>query len=216
MGRVGCAAVLALFVAACAPTAQERVHEFNEAGARLFQNGEYDHARAEFEAALMLQPNDAALLYNIGQCYERLGQTRQAEQVYRESLQQDANRADCRHALTALMVNGGRFAEARAMVQDWLDSAPKCSAAYVEDGWLYHKDGDPIKALKRYQQAIEFDPYHNRALVEMGAIYEELNYPERALLLYQTALDHNERDAALVQRVKLLRSRGTGHPHPDS
>jgi Tfp pilus assembly protein PilF len=216
MGRVGCAAVLSLFVAACAPTAQERVHEFNEAGARLFQNGEYDRARAEFEAALMLHPEDASLLYNIGQCYERLGQTRQAEQVYQESLRLDTNRADCRHALTTLMVNSGRFAEARAMVQDWLGREPKCAAAYVEDGWLYHKDGDPIKALKRYQQAIELDAHNNRALVEMGAIYEELRYPERALLLYQTALDHNERDAALVQRVKLMRSRGVGHPHPDS
>jgi tetratricopeptide (TPR) repeat protein len=102
------------------------------------------------------------------------------------------------------------------MVQDWLRREPKRSDAYAEDGWLYKQDGDPIKALKRYQQAIDLDAHNTRALIEMGQIYEERGYPDRALLLYETVLDYNPGQPNVVRRVNLLRARGVGRPRPDS
>jgi tetratricopeptide (TPR) repeat protein len=216
MGRVGSVAVLALLVSACAVPVRERVQELNRDGVQLFDKGEYDHAREEFQAALHLQPLNATLLYNLGQCYDRLGQTSQAEQIYHECLQSDPNYADCRHALTAMLVNNGRVAEARSMVRDWLRNAPNLAAAYAEDGWLYQLDGDPIAALKRYQQAIDRDPRDVHALIEMASIYEELNYPSRALLLYQIALDYNPQQPDIVKRVNLLKARGVKLPHPES
>lgn len=216
MGRVGSVAVLALLVSACAVPVRERIEELNRDGVKLFDKGEYDHAREEFQAALHLQPLNAALLYNLGQCYDHLGQTGQAEQIYHECLQSDPNHADCRHALTALLVNNNRFREAQSMVRDWLRDAPKLAAAYAEDGWLYQLNRDPISALKRYQQAIDLDPQNIHALIEMASIYEELNYPSRALLLYQTALDYNPKQPDIVKRVNLLRARGVKLPHPES
>src|SRR6516164_98175 len=125
MRRVGSVAVLALFIAACAPTIQERVQEFNEDGARLFEKGEFAHAREEFQAALMLRPTNPDLLYNLGQCSEKLGQNPRAEQEYRECLNNDPNHATCRHALSVLLVNTGRLVEAQQMAQDWLTREPK-------------------------------------------------------------------------------------------
>ncbi|HEY7155566.1 MAG TPA: tetratricopeptide repeat protein, partial [Gemmataceae bacterium] len=142
MARVGSVALLALLVAACAPTSQERVQQYNDAGVRLFHQGEYDHAREEFQAALRWSPNDPSLLYNLGQCYDLLGQADRAEQIYRACLQQDPDQADCRHALDVLLVQRGRIVEAQQMVQDWLSHNPKLAAAYAEDGWLYRQEGD--------------------------------------------------------------------------
>jgi tetratricopeptide (TPR) repeat protein len=217
MGRIGSVAVLALLVSACAPAISERVRQYNDLGVQNFQKGEFDRARADFQAALALQPNSSALLYNLGQCYDHLGQTRQAEQCYRLCLQQQPNDADCRHALNQLLVQTGRLTEARQMVQDWLVREPKLSAAYAEDGWLFQRQGDPISAIKRYQQAIYYDPHNTLALIEMGRIYEEeLNLPSRALKLYLTALDYDPRQPELVKHVNQLRTRGVGPPHPES
>lgn len=217
MGRVGSVSVLALLVSACAPTIAERVHQINDFGVEHFQKGEYDRARADFQAALTLLPNNFTLLYNLGQCYDRLGQVDQAEQIYRRCLQQDANHADCRHALAVLLVQHGRLGEAQDMVQDWLTRQPTLSAAYAEDGWLYQQEGDPIKAIKRYQEAVNYDPHNTRALIAIGRIYEEeLNLPSRALKLYLTALDYDPYQPDLVKRVNRLRSRGVGPPHPES
>jgi tetratricopeptide (TPR) repeat protein len=217
MGRVGSVAVLALLVSACAPMLSERIQQFNDLGVQNYQNGQFDRAREDFQAALALSPNNFSLLYNIAQCYDHLGQLQPAERYYRLCLQQKPNDADCRHALDLLLVQNGRYDEARQSVQDWLTSEPKLSAAYAEDGWLYQRMGDPISAIKRYQQAVYYDPHNTLALIEMGRIYEEeLNLPSRALKLYLTALEYDPRQAELVKRVDQLRSRGVGPPHPES
>lgn len=217
MVRVGLVAALALLVSACAPAISERVQQYNDLGVQHFQRSEYDRARADFQAALALQPNDFTLLYNIGQCCDHLGQSEQAERYYRICLQQRPNDADCRHALNVLLVQNKRFPEAQQMTREWLAQEPKLSAAYAEDGWLYQRQGDPISAIKRYQRAVYYDPHNSLALVEMGQIYEEeLNYPSRALKLYQTALEYDPNQVDLVKRVNRLRTRGVGPPHPES
>jgi tetratricopeptide (TPR) repeat protein len=217
MRRVSSVAVLALLVSACVPAISERVYEYNDLGVQHFQKGEFDRARADFQAALDLLPNNYSLLYNLGQCYDQLGQAQQAERYYRLCLQQQPNDRDCRHALDVLMVQSGRMAEARQMVEEWLASEPKLSAAYAEDGWLWQRQGDPISALKRYQEALNHDPHNALALIEMGRIYEEeLNLPSRALKLYQMALEYEPNQVELVKRVNHLRTRGVGPPHPES
>jgi tetratricopeptide (TPR) repeat protein len=216
MGRVGSVAVLALLVAACAPTIQERVNVYNDLGVQHYQNAEYERAREDFQVALTLLPNNYTLLYNLGQCYDHLGQSDKAEQLYRLCLQQKPNDADCRHALTGLLVQHNRADEARRMVEDWLERAPKCSAAYSEYGWLYQREGNPTKALICYQQSLFHDPRNTQALLEMGRIYDEdMNLPSRALKLYQTALDYNPHQPEVVQCVNRLRARGVGPPHPE-
>jgi tetratricopeptide (TPR) repeat protein len=217
MGRVGSVAVLALLVSACAPTVQERVQQYNDLGLQRYQKGEYERAREDFQAALALSPNNFAPLYNIGQCWDHLGHTDKAEYIYRQCLQLRPNDADCRHALNVLLVQRGRLVEAQRMVQDWLSREPKLSAAYAEDGWLYEQEHDPFKAIRRYQQAVYYDPHNTLALIGMGRIYEEeLNLPSNALKLYQTALDYQPNQPDLVKRVSRLRERGVGPPHPDS
>ncbi len=217
MRRIDSVAVLAFLVSACAPTISERVQQYNDLGVQNFQRGEFDRAREDFQAALVLRPDNFSLLYNLAQCYDHLGQVQQAEHYYRLCLQQQPNDTGCRHALNLLLVQNGRMDEARQMVEDWLIHEPKLSAAYAEDGWLHQRRGDPISALKRYQQALEYDPHNTLALIEMGRIYEEeLNLPSRALKLYQTALDYDPHQVDLVKRVNQLRTRGVGPPHPES
>ncbi len=217
MRRVASVAALSFLISACAPTLQERVSMYNEFGLQHYQKGEYARASDDFQVALALLPNNPALLYNLGECYDRLGQRDRAESLYRACLQHQPNDANCRHALSVLLVENGRFVEAKQMTQDWLAREPKLSAAYFEDGWLYEREGNPVAAVERYQQAVYYDPHNIQALVEMGRVYEEeLNRPSRSLKLYQTALDYNPYQPDLVRRINRLRVRGVGPPHPDS
>lgn len=217
MGRVGSIAVLALLIPACAPTIAERVHEYNDLGVQHFQKGEFDRAQADFQAGLNLVPNNAALLFNLAKCFENLGQSDPAEQYYRLCLRQQPNHVDCRHALNELLLQHGRPTEARQMTEDWLTNEPNLSSAYAEDGWLYQYQDNPIAAIKRYQQAVYYDPHNTRALAGMGQVYEEqLNQPSFALKMFQMALDYDPHQPDLVKRVKRLRAQGVGPPHPES
>jgi Flp pilus assembly protein TadD len=206
---------LALLVAACLPSSQELVTQYNEDGVLLFERGDFDHARQTFEAARQLAPDDPAILYNLGQCHDRLGEAAKAELFYRECLIRSANHAACRHALAVLWVRAGRQPEAERMIEDWLAREPKLSSPYAEDGWLWHLRSDLPRAQSRLQQALQIDPHDQRALTELALIYEEMQRPDRALVLYERILDVNPRQPEIIRQMEQLRAQGAKPPKPE-
>jgi tetratricopeptide (TPR) repeat protein len=213
--RLAALATLLGFCLGCAPAVQERVRDYSQDGLLLYQHGNYAAARDSFQAALELRPGDAALLYDLGQCHDRLGDPAKAELYYNQVLQRSPDHADCRYALCVLMVHQGRTPEAVKMVQDWMTQQPKQAAAYAADGWLWHQASDLPRAQARLQQALELDPHNCRALVELATVYEGMQRPERAVVLYERALDQNPDQPEVRQRLEQLRASGAGRPRPD-
>jgi Flp pilus assembly protein TadD len=210
-----CAVGLAMLLAGCAPAVQDRVREYNREGVLLYERGDFGGAREHFQAALSLQPEDANLIYNLGDCSDRLGDLANAERLYRECLARSPNHPECRHALTSLMVRQGRRAEAVQMVEEWAAREPKLSSPLAEDGWLCHEAGNLPRAQARLQQALELDPHDIRALNELGRVYEELARPERALVIYERSLAVNPRQTDVARRLDTLRARGVTRPKPE-
>jgi tetratricopeptide (TPR) repeat protein len=210
-----CVWLLPLLSVGCLSAQQERLQVYNNDGVYLFQRGDFVGAHDDFQAALALKPNDPALLYNLGQCCDRIGDTKKAENYYGLCLQMAPNHADCRHAYAALMLREGRRDETVNFVEGWLAREPKLAAAYAEDGWLWHQLGDLTKAQGRLSQALSIDPHDLHALIESARLYESMHRPDRAAALYERALDRDPHQAELVSRLNALRSQGIGIPHPD-
>lgn len=85
-------------MAAPAPTQNDDAHAAKakyESGARHFDLSEYQSALADFKDAYRIKP-DPAFLYNIAQCYRRLGQTEDAIAFYQTYLRRapDAKNRD--------------------------------------------------------------------------------------------------------------------------
>jgi tetratricopeptide (TPR) repeat protein len=215
MLRVAIVAGVLLAVSACADTAQERLHEYNQDALVLYQQGSYDHARETFEAALALKPNDAYILYNLGRCHEKLGQVDRAEARYNESLRIAPDHPDCRHALAQLLVSHGRRDEAVRMAEAWLTARPDLAPAYALDGWLWHQFGDLPRAQGRLQQALERDSRNTHALNELALVYEDMHRPDRAAALYERSIDYKPDQPEVKARLASLRKDGAGTPRPD-
>jgi Flp pilus assembly protein TadD len=207
--------ILAGLVGGCTPVAPDRAREYTRDGVALFQKGSYAEARESFEAAVALKPSDPNLLFNLGQCYERLGRTDRAEQLYQQCLAATPQHPECRHALTALLVSTNRRPAAERVIQDWLRAQPELSTPHAEDGWLKAQDGDIVAAQTRFQQALALNPRDNLALVEMARLYEKLQRPDRALELYERALEFQPNQPEVRQRVQQLREQGATAPRPD-
>lgn len=208
-------AAVALGVAGCAAPSDDRAREYASDGVHLYQNGDYRSARESFDAALALRPEDPVLLYDAGQCCERLGDAARAEQLYGKCLEQAPNHVACRHAQTQLLVRQNRRPEAVQMVQGWLAREPKLAAPYAEDAWLWAQAGDLPRAQARLQQAIDLDPHDVRALTELGRLYEQMQRPERALVLYERSLAQDPRKPEVQARVNALLTSGVKRPHPE-
>jgi type IV pilus assembly protein PilF len=204
-----------LVLAGCASEDSERVQNYNRDGLFLFQQSQYAQARESFAAALALKPGDAALLYNVGACYDHLGDSVHAEQYYNACLLRDPNHAECRHALASLLLRLDRRDQATRMVEDWLTREPRRAAAYAEDGWLWLQAGDLPKAQARLQQALELDPHDPRAQIELARLYEKIQRPDRAAALYERVLERNPNQFEVAKRLKELKAQGTSPPVPD-
>jgi tetratricopeptide (TPR) repeat protein len=215
MRPVWAIAGMVLGLAGCSTALEERFLDYNADGVQLFQQGNFGDARESFQAALALKPEDPAVLYNLGECYARLGDGPKAERLYQDCLQRAPNHVPCRHALAVLLVQQKRTAEAGKMIDDWLAHEPKLAAAYAEDGWFWRQAGDLPRAQARLQQALEFNPHDNRALTELAQIYETMQRPERALALYERALEQTPNQPDLINRINVLLAKGAGRPRPD-
>lgn len=215
MARPGWVAGLALLVVGCAQTVQERVREYNQDGVQLYKAGAYGPARESFQAALALQPDDANLLFNIGQCWDRLGQFDKAELSYKQCLRETPDHQECRHALAVLLWQQNRRPETVRLVEDYLAAKPNLAGAYAAHGWLWHQLGDLPRARARLDQALELDPHNNLALTELAQIYETINRADRAVYLYEQALRYHPEQPALLLRLAALKSQGAGRPKPD-
>jgi len=78
MRWAGCALGLAVCLGGCVSPADDRARQYNEDGLALFERGDYNRARDNFQAALAVHPADPGLLYNLGQCYDRQGDATRA------------------------------------------------------------------------------------------------------------------------------------------
>ena len=201
--------------AGCTSSSLERVRDYNDDGLYLYAQGAYAQAAESFEAALALQPNDVALLYNAGQSRDRAGHHDRAERLYAVCLEKAPNHGSCRHALAVLQVREGRQDEAVKMVEDWLAREPNLAAPYAVDGWLWHQVGDLPRAQARLQQALQIDPHDMHALIELALVYEALHRPERALVLYERALSQNPHLPQVAERLDRLKAQGVKRPRPD-
>ena len=207
---------LCLLCAGCVTTAtSERAQIYNEDGVYLFAQGQYGAALESFELSLTLQPQDANLLFNAGQCHDRLGHWQTAEKYYLECLQQAAKHVEARRAYVALLARSGRSDQASELIDQLLKQQPDLTDAYVLDAWRLRQQNAIPQAHGRLQQALALDPHHAAALTELGIVYEQTGMPDRAYVLYERILTRDPRNHEVAQRLEQMRARGIKRPLPE-
>jgi Tfp pilus assembly protein PilF len=218
-GLARAAMVLGLALAALAPgcttPADDRAQIFNEDGVHLFSQGDFGGALDSFDMALTLRPQDASLLFNVGECYDRLGDVKAAEKYYGSCLMRYPKHADARLALAELLYRTGQKPRADQLIEDWLRQDTKSADAFVLDAWRLRRAGAYPQAQGRLQQALDLEPHNRRALAELALLYELTGMPERSYALYERILSREPGQAQIAQRLEQLRIKGVSRPLPD-
>lgn len=199
-------------MAGCDITQQERVQLYNEDGIHQFSMGNYREAADSFEQARLLKPEDAVLVFNLGQAYDRMGKTQQAEAAYQDALKRQPNLADARQAYANLLTRTNRSDNAARLIDQWTREEGNQSDALVLQAWKLRQDNRLPEAYDKLQAALAQDPHNPRAMVELGILYEKMNFPDRSLILYERVLIQNPNLFEVRERANALKAKGLKAP----
>ncbi|MBI2807218.1 MAG: tetratricopeptide repeat protein [Planctomycetes bacterium] len=214
-GRQIATVCLVIALAGCMSAPSDRWMMYNEDGVQLFAKGDYRNALDSFDYALTFRPQDPVLIYNAAQCYDRLGDTKHAEELYGYCIQRDPKHGDARLALVSLKYRTGRAVEANQQILEWLQKDPNAADGYVADAWRLRQEKAYPLAQRRLQQALSLDGQNRLARTEMAILYELQGMPERSLVLYQEILARDPNQLEIAERAEKLRARGVRPPLPN-
>lgn len=199
----------------CATTDEERWRIFNDDGVALFAKGSYREALDSFDYAATLHVQDPVIHYNMAQCYDRLGDAKNAERYYVACLQLDPKHGDARLALVTMKYRNGHVSDGNQLIRDWLKQDDKSADPLVADAWRLRQEKNYPLAQGKLLEALSIDPNNRRALTELAILDELQGMPDRAYVQYERILARDPNQAEIRERLELLKTKGVRRPAPN-
>ncbi len=135
--------------------------------------------------------------------HHQAGRLPQAEQIYRQILQQQPQQVDALNLLGVIACQKGRLDEGIALYRQALAQRPGYVAARENLSVALWKLGKQLveEAIASYSQIITFQPDSEQAYHNLGAILLEQGKPDEALSYYLQALSIRPDDAAMLSNI---------------
>lgn len=79
------------------------------------------------------------------------------------------------------------YAQAEALIREWLEREPESADAYYHIGVLYYFQGQPGKAIEGLRKALSFDSKHTDAAICLSVILNDIGKYEEAKQVFEKA-----------------------------
>lgn len=136
-------------------------HFYNNRGYEMIVNSgatdgvaPWERALADFEMAVIVQPDFPRALNNLGVAYSRRGEEQRAEQAYLRAIAADSDFAAPHHNLGNLYSRQDRLAEAIRSYGVAIRRQSKNPYAYFHLGLAQYRAGDIAAAIAAFERAI--------------------------------------------------------------
>jgi len=157
--------------------------------AQFHQGGAFAQAQRLYRQLLERDADDAELWRRLGEACQALGERREAEAAYRESLRR-APHAGTSNNLGVVLLEPGRLEDAAAAFRDALLLQQDFAEAHNNLGLALAELGRPDEAADHYRQAVRLKPdyavaHHNlgKALASLGKTPEAEGHFREAIRL---------------------------------
>ncbi|MGL4513184.1 MAG: tetratricopeptide repeat protein [Lacipirellulaceae bacterium] len=183
----------------------------NSEGVALYKQGSYQEAAERFQTAIAKKPdspdgyyNLAAALHQSGVRYNRPEELRQAEVLYNQCLERDANHVECYRGLAVLLAETGRRDASFRLLNNWASANPTSASPRVELARMLEETGQPQQATSQLVQALAVNPADPRALAALGRLRDQAGDYAQALANYQRSLAAKRDQPQVAARVAAL------------
>jgi Flp pilus assembly protein TadD len=176
-------------LAGCTQQLVSHNRELREQGSEQFAEHHYADAAGTFREAARQDPRDYKALYSLGVCCEKMGQTTEAIQAYKSSLDSqsrtlpgqadDASRLRTTDALASLIARADPRDGEIDLVEKHAQKT-QSAADYFLLAKIYRYRGDADSAVNAYNHAMIKDPKDFTIAKEFGLYMAQLGQNDRA------------------------------------
>lgn len=169
-------------------------------GYLLLYDGEHERAAKLAESALVHHPRSARLGHILGLARLRLGDLDAAEATLRLAISHDKDLLPARYHLAVVQRLRGRLKEARALLEEILETSPRHLGARIELALVSLQAGgrpDPVLADKLVRESEPIPAYHasarlleGRVALQRGRVGEAKKALRKAAMLQPADPEH--------------------------
>ena len=157
-------------------------------GASAAQLGKLDEAVFAFQKALVIKPDDAQTLYNMGNALKDQERLEEAIESYKKALSLKPDYAEVYVNMGNILKDQERLEEAIASYNKALSLKADYADAYVNMGNILIDQEKLEEAIESYNKALATKPDHAEAHYNMGNALREQERLEEAIESYKKAL----------------------------
>jgi len=196
----------------CSSTVQFDAVSLNISGDKLYQEGDVDNAIAEFEKALLIDPQNVNVSNSLGVCYSSKGEHRKALEEFKKvmALTPDDVMARYNAGLSYLMI--GDKQNALDMFHKAYERDKNKFEVVIQLGRLYLEISDPEAARQYLEKAADMDRESGPAHRFLGECYNKLKMINEAVQAYSKAVKLNANDAYSLSALACLYARQKINP----
>jgi len=134
----------------------------------LHQDGQLQEAVDAYRAILTAEPENGAVMLNLGQALRRLGRAEESEDLYRRATEQPDSAAGAWYNLGNLSASRRKFEAAIAAFQKAIELQPEMAPAHFQLASSLRDTGNTIGAMEAFRTAIALDPELASAHMNLG------------------------------------------------
>jgi Flp pilus assembly protein TadD len=191
---------------------------------RKLEEGQVVEAIELLQTLRRYQPDDVAVLQNLGMAYSDLGQLDNAESVLRHAVNVAPDHVNARVALGVTLARKGRNAEAIPVLREAVAKEPTNPWAHRNLGGCLLSLGQIAEAETSLRRAVELNPDDPQSLFGLAQTLQARGEPKEADDLYIKVIALDERssiaEAARQERTNLsqqsFRAALPGMERPDA
>ena len=159
-----------------------------QSGLKLSSRGRHVEAIAQYEQALAVQPDDAKVLFALGNTAHLLGLADAAEQFYRRVLALEPARLEALVNLANLLRSAGQFDAAIALLEPALAREPQSPELHLTLNSARREKGEDEAAIFHYRAALAIKSDYAPALANLADMLCDAGDRIQARTLYDAAI----------------------------
>lgn len=184
--------VIMLALSGCATprSGESSVSQLQTIGEKYLAAGDIPNALKYLSQAEAKHPDDPVILFDLGLAYHKRGMTTEAIARFKKALQVKPNYPEALNALGVVYAETGQTELARASFEKVLSDpfyhTPQLAAFNLAR--IHEKNGENERALRLYEQAVQFQSNYGTAWYRMGIVLEAMGRATEARNAYGKAI----------------------------